>query len=150
MFCSSCGNQLTAGLNYCNRCGTPVSRTGTDAQAQISGSFSESLPYVGGGGFVCFIFVLLILVKNQIPPDTVTKIAFIYLATLFGICYLILRHGKTSPEKPALEQRAVQDFVPAVQLPPKTTNQLEEYREPAITVTEETTRNFEKIQLQKS
>jgi uncharacterized membrane protein YvbJ len=148
MFCSSCGNQLNAGLNYCNRCGSAIARNDSDARS--SGNFSESLAYVGGGGFVCFIFVLLILVKNQVPPDTVTKIAFIYLATLFGICYLILRHVKTSLEKPALEQRDVQEFIPAVQLPPKTTNQLNEYQQPATTVTEETTRNFEKIPLQKS
>lgn len=148
MFCSSCGNQLNAGLNYCNRCGKPVARN--DADTRAAGNFSESLSYVGGGGFACFIFVVLIMVKNQVPPDTVFKIAFLYLATLFSICYMILRQVKTSTEKPALEQRDAQEFVPAVQLPPKTTNQLNEYQQPTISVTEETTRNFEKVPLQKS
>lgn len=147
MFCSNCGNQLGAGLNYCNRCGKALSKIDSEARIAVSGNVSEALAYVGGGGFACFIFIVLILVKNQVPEKTLITISFFYLATLFGICYLILQHVKSTFGKSIPEKHDLSDTVPAVQLPAKNTNQLNEYQEPAISVTEETTRNFEKIPL---
>ena len=145
MFCSKCGNQLSAALNYCNRCGTPVNKTDPEMRGSGSGKFPEALVYICVFGFVGFIFMILLLVKNQVPEKVLILLSFFYLATLFGICALILQHGKNMLGKAEPDQNDAQDFVPLVQLPAKNTNQLNEYREPAITVTEETTRNFDKV-----
>ena len=145
MFCSKCGNQLNAQLNYCNRCGAPVSKNDSEMRDEESGGSSEIVGYIGGPGFISFIFVLLILVKNQVPEKALIMISLFYLATLFGICYLCLRQGKGALGKTAPEQRdSGGNFTPVVQLPAKDTNQLEEHREPA-SVTENTTRVFDKV-----
>ncbi len=147
MFCSKCGNQLNAGLNYCNRCGTAVNKIDSETRSSDPAKISESLPYIGVFGFVGFIFMILMLLKNQVPEKTLILLSFFYLATLFGIFFLILQHVKSSRGKNEFEKSDAQDFVPLVQLPAKNTNQLNEYHEPAISVTEETTRNFGKIPL---
>lgn len=145
MFCSKCGNQLSAQLNYCNRCGTPVNKLDSETRVGVSGKLSESLVYIAVFGFVGFIFMILILIKNQVPEKALIMLSLFYLATLFGICALILQHVKTAFGKSEPEKNDAQDFVPLVQLPAKNTNQLDEYHEPAISVTEETTRNFDKV-----
>ena len=145
MFCSKCGNQLSVELNYCNRCGTPVNKLDSKALTGNSGKFPESLVYIVVFGFVGFIFMILLLVKNQVPEKVLILLSFFYLATLFGICALNLQHGKNMLGKTEPDQSEAQDFAPLVELPAKSTNQLNEYRQPAITVTEETTRNFDKV-----
>lgn len=145
MFCSKCGNQLSAELNYCNKCGTAINKIDSETRSSASGNFSEALGYIGGFGFIGFIFLVLILVKSQVPEKTLTLISLFYLAALFGVCYLIIQQGKSPIGKSEPEKSEPQNFVPLVELPAKDTNQLNEYREPAITVTEETTRNFDKV-----
>ena len=147
MFCSKCGNELNAGLNYCNRCGTAINKTGSETRAASSGKILESLPYIGVFGFVGFIFMVALLLKNQAPEKILILLSFFYLGTLFGIFFLILQFVKNSSVNPVPEKSDAQDFVPLVELPAKNTNQLNEYRQPAITVTEETTRNFDKVPL---
>ena len=145
MFCSKCGNRLSAELNFCNRCGTAVNKTGSETRDANSGKLLESLPYIGVFGFVGFVFMVVMLLKNQAPEKILILLSFFYLATLFGIFFLILQHAKNSSGKNAPDKSDERDFVPLVELPAKNTNQLNEYRQPAITVTEETTRNFDKI-----
>jgi uncharacterized membrane protein YvbJ len=145
MFCSKCGNQLSAGLNYCNRCGTPVNKIDAETRIGASAKITEALPYIGVFGFAGFIFLIVILLKNQVPEKVLILLSLFYLATLFGICFSILQSSNNSIGKSESAKNDSPDFVPLVELPAKNTNQLHEYREPAISVTEETTRNFEKV-----
>jgi membrane-bound ClpP family serine protease len=148
MYCSGCGNQIEFELNYCSRCGKRVSE-GDSETASIAESLSSSLGYVGGGGFIAFIFVALVLVKNGISGSQLIPITFFYFAALFGICFLILRqtqffgHKKTSRQhadasEPNLETPAY--------LRPVTTAQLRESGERGIgSVTEHTTKTLDEF-----
>lgn len=150
MFCSNCGNQLNAGLNYCNRCGTQISKADSETNKSITKGFSEALGYIGGFGFISFIFVVLILVKNAVPEKALITISFFYLAALFGVCFLVSQQIKSISGKSGAEKKDTQDYLPPNELSAKNTVQLEEHFEPAVSVTEQTTRNFEKVPIGKS
>ncbi len=147
MFCSNCGNQINAGLNYCNRCGTQISKDDSESQKSITKNFSEALIYISVFGFIGFVFVVLFLVKNAVPENALIFVSLFYLATLFGICFLVVKHIKSLSGKTAAEKNDVQEYLPPNRISAKNTVQLEEHFEPAISVTEETTRNFEKVTL---
>jgi uncharacterized membrane protein YvbJ len=147
MFCSNCGNQINAGLNYCSRCGKQISKAGSESQKSITKSFSEALIYISVFGFIGFVFVILFLVKNVVPENALIFISSFYLATLFGICFFVMRHIKSLSEKSTAEKNDAQEYLPPNQISAKDTVQLEEHFEPAISVTEHTTRNFEKVPL---
>lgn len=141
MFCVGCGSQIQSGLNYCNRCGRRV--------ADDAGSGGTSpLAVVGqtaGVGFVSFIFILLVLTKySALPPDLLLPITFFYFAALFGICFMLLRHG--TPKASNLELPRNDNETQASYLRPVTTAQLEEARDFGIdSVTDATTRTLDKV-----
>jgi len=92
------------------------------------------------------IGILVILLDKLQKPEPVFIFAVIYLMILFGICFMIMRQvsklidAKLSGKyvEPASQQQQL------VQLPPRTTAQLEEYRQPA-SVTDSTTRTLDKV-----
>src|SRR5687768_16728613 len=92
MYCSGCGTQIQAGLNYCSRCGRRVVDEDQVSDA-LAKSLNGSLGYIGGFGFFGFIFVVLVLTKNGVSGGQIVPIAFFYFAALFGICYMILRQS---------------------------------------------------------
>src|SRR5688572_29884345 len=90
MFCAGCGSQIQLGLNYCNRCGRRVADIDSESLSVAQG-MASSLGYIGGFGFIGYIFVALVLLKNGVTPNYLATITFFYFAALFGICYLILK-----------------------------------------------------------
>lgn len=147
MFCSGCGSQIQPGLHYCSRCGRRVSDEG-------SANLHRAKPFavagnIAGVGFVAFIFVLLVLVRNGVPGVALVPITFFYFAALFGICMMFLRSDSSAERKDKLpaddeaEQRAF--------LHPVTTAQLEASREIGVgSVTDHTTRTLDEIPLKRS
>lgn len=150
MFCASCGNQLNAALKYCSRCGTQISKVDAKGQKSVAKSFSETLGYIGGFGFIGFIFVILILVKNAVTENTLIFISFFYLAALLIICLRGFRYLKSLLESSPAEKDDLQDYVPPAQIGAKNTAQLEDRFEPIGSVTDETTRHLEKVPLKMS
>lgn len=149
MFCSGCGTQIQEGLNYCSRCGRRIDRDTPDALAAMSSSVIAA--YTGGVGFLAFIFVVLILAKNGFPSGDMTKIAFLYFAALFGICFLILRQGsfKTTGTLPRSVD-ANGDPAAPVYLRPTATAQLVERPEAEIgSIVDHTTRDLEEVTAQR-
>jgi predicted membrane metal-binding protein len=146
MYCSNCGARTNSELNFCSRCGTKVSKADLALQKSVSENLSSSLGYIGGFGLFGFIFVALVLVKNGVHPTALTFISLAYLGALFGICYLIVQQIQRYSEKPALKATELQNDFQTERLKATQTAQLEEARQtPIISVTENTTRNFEKI-----
>lgn len=146
MFCSGCGTEIQSGLNYCSRCGQ---RLAADSErAQVAESLSSSVGFVAGGGFISFIFVALVLVKNGVPGNQIIPIAFFYFAALFGICFLILRQTEffSKKDKPSRTIEVADANPVQAYSAPATTARLKELREPAIeSVIEETTRTLEEV-----
>jgi hypothetical protein len=109
---------------------------------------ASSLGYIGGFGFLGYVFVALVLVKNGVPPNYLVPITFFYFAALFGICFLILKQTelikRTSPhrDEPHREQQPY--------LRPVTTAQLEEARDHDVaSVTDHTTRTLDEVLIER-
>lgn len=135
MYCSSCGNKIAAELNFCNRCGIKLAKADQGTAPQ---TLSGAIGYIGGFGFLGFIFVALVLVRANVTEKSLIAISLFYFAALFGICFFLIKNAR--PFSP----RQVEDYVPQNDnLKAATTAQLGEARTPVASVTEHTTRNFD-------
>lgn len=151
MFCSSCGTEVNSDLNYCSRCGRRV-RDDKDA-ASTPENLSASLGYIGGFGFIGYIFVALVLVKNDVPPIILVPITLVYFSALVSVCFMILRQTGPWPSKRTGETPTARDAVNEVPpiLLPVNTAKLREANSPSVgSVTEDTTRTLDKVKVERS
>jgi hypothetical protein len=140
MFCSGCGSENQAGLNYCNRCGKRLDNSDPTGKS-LAANLTTALGYIGSAGFIGFIFLVVVLTKREVDLAKLVPIAFFYFAALFGICYLILHQGGGFSRSTRMETPASTD--PGY-LPPANTAQLPEARDMGVgSVTEHTTRTLE-------
>ncbi|MBA3334053.1 MAG: hypothetical protein H0T08_00415 [Acidobacteria bacterium] len=145
MYCAVCGTLINAKLNFCNRCGTKVSKVDLEIQKTVTENLSSSLGYIGGFGFLGFMFVIYILVKNDVPSIALTAISLFYLAALFGVCYQIVQRVSNLPGNSAPSKNDFQDDSPPAQIVSANTAQLESASlEPPSSVTDITTRTLDK------
>jgi hypothetical protein len=151
MFCAGCGTQILEGLNYCSRCGRRVAESNI-SQTSLASNLTTAAGYVGSAGFLGFLFVVLVFSKSGMPSNQLIPIAFFYFASLFGICYLILRQASIFAGKQDLvEPRSHgEKSADPTYLRPTTTAQLEEPRDPGIgSITEHTTRTLDEVPARK-
>jgi uncharacterized membrane protein YvbJ len=151
MFCAGCGTQILEGLNFCSRCGRRVAESNI-SRTSLAGNLTMAAGYVGGAGFLGFLFIVLIFSKSGMPSNQLIPIAFFYFASLFGICYLILRQASIFAGKKDVVESYPRGETSAdpTYLRPTTTAQLEEPRDPGIgSVTEHTTRTLDKVPARK-
>lgn len=147
MYCSECGSQIKSELNYCNRCGARVGRMEKEDRS-LSTGLSNSLGAIGVFGLIGFIFVVMVLVKNGVTGNSLAAISFFYLATLFGICVMILQQLKMLPKK-STRQDFQNNFQPP-RLDAANTAQLEESKQtPISSVTEHTTRTLDEVLIER-
>jgi len=148
MYCSTCGTLLDTKLNYCNRCGARIEKLATAENTSSSQNLSIGLGFVGLGGLGLTVGLIAILLNKNVVIEAVVILAMLFLATIFGITFLMIRQlsrmkmpatGEQISEKPNL-----------VQLGATNTAQLEEYRQPAQSVTENTTRTLEEVSLKRN
>lgn len=142
MYCEQCGKQIDEALNYCNSCGTQLRKQDPASKSLIGNMVSAIAATVIFG-----LIILAVLIGNIF--DKVSRIeplfafAAVYLIMLFGICYMIMRQvSKLIDAELKSREFPQRSSTPAIQLPPRSTNQLDEFREPA-SVTDPTTRTLE-------
>jgi hypothetical protein len=99
-----------------------------------------------------FMLVIRALTRSELPPGLIVPISFFYFASLFGICFMVLRQGTRSVK----ETEAVRSFdtgefnTRPAYLSPMTTAQIEEAREFGIgSVTDRTTRTLDEITIER-
>ncbi|HVF29485.1 MAG TPA: hypothetical protein VNA22_00885 [Pyrinomonadaceae bacterium] len=135
-------------MNYCNRCGRRVA----DVSAAGKPHRTNPLVIVGntaGVGFVAYIFVLLVLIKNGGMQNLFVPITFFYFAALFGICFLVLQYS-SAELKPEGSAPPAEDMPPQTYLKPVITAQLEEARDVGIgSVTDATTRTLDEVRIER-
>ncbi len=150
MYCSSCGNEIKKGLNYCNSCGARI----VDLEKEKSGSrtqnISTAIGFVGLGGIIGFIFLVKLLLENKVQEAPLIIILLAFLATVFGISFLLIKQLSGSSSSPKSED----DFGFQTNIPkavkPADTNQLEEPKQkPAASVVENTTRTLEEVPIER-
>lgn len=149
MYCSSCGNEVTKELNYCNRCGANL-----NPATNIS---EQPVRAIHRGGTVWALAIMVIislgivfgsvtdLARKGIHPAALTWIVLGGLAMIFGIVSLFLRHwsnlsgASQQTERPAPRKKTTTTEPHPAQLPPTRI-------EPAPSVTENTTRTFDPVE----
>ncbi len=142
MYCSTCATEINAGLNYCKRCGARVDKLA------LGGNKSEALQYlsmatgfVGLGGLGLTVGLIAILLKFGARSEVVVMLTFAFLSAVFGICFLMIQQI-SSMTKPSDEK--IPEPANLSQLGAVNTARLKEHREPARSVTENTTRALDK------
>ena len=106
---------------------------------------------IAGVGFFMFMLVIRTLTRSELPADLIVPISFAYFASLFGICFMMLRYGSkvrdgAKPEK-TLDTG---ELSPPAYLSPVTTAQLEEARDFGIgSVTDATTRTLDEVTIER-
>lgn len=149
MYCEQCGKQIDEALNYCNSCGTQLRKKDPTVRSLAGGMVSAMAATVIFG-----LLILAVLIGNlfdkigRMEPLFVFAVA--YLILLFGICFMIMRQvSKLIDAELKSREFPQRASTPIVQLPPRSTNQLEEFREPA-SVTDHTTRTLDEVQVPRS
>ncbi|MEW6129102.1 MAG: hypothetical protein AB1757_18835 [Acidobacteriota bacterium] len=144
MYCSTCGNRLIQGLKYCNQCGAKIENNPEDKSSgntdKIVGRLSFAMIWVALFGFIATFLVVENLVKTGSPAGMLASVLFFLLGTVFGISYLLIREiSKTLEFNRQMILRARDKPVAVRDTAPQ---QIEAPKE-VISVTENTTRNFE-------
>lgn len=147
MFCSKCGTQVNPSLTYCNSCGgrlkgeKPQIRTAAAGAGLVTGMIVLLL--VGLGGLGMLLGLVAILLKQGVDTGTVAFIATAFLATVFCICFMLMRQVSKLVDATVTSEKGepltnVPDYLPAASAP-----RLDAFREPVRSVTENTTNILE-------
>ncbi len=145
MYCPTCGNELTAELKYCNRCGANLTLSSSSLPAQMVAPVKLTAPTVVIGltitGGLGIIFAgVTELAQMHVHPAAITWMFLFSMATLFGCSAMLIRFWSKmvgvsqQPMAPPQNIRPVFEKGFPQQLPPRF--------ESVPSVTEHTTRTF--------
>ena len=148
MFCSNCATQIKPELNYCNSCGMRIEKGLEEINGSLVKNLSTAVGFIGVFGLSGFIFLIKVLLENQVVEGLIFALAFLYLGTIFGISSLLIRLIANDVKNKS-EVKFQSDF-PNKQIKSVATNQLEEPRQPFASVTVDTTRTLEEVPLKRS
>lgn len=151
MYCSSCGSAVSWDLRYCNRCGAKVGGAKAD-DAGSAESYAESLGWAAVVAFISGIGViigLMAVMKNVVGFDpavilAITALSFALLLVIEGVLIRLLLKGG----------RGAKGAGDAGRPGEQTTRELGEAQartlpEPVPSVTEQATRAFEPIRVER-
>lgn len=143
MYCQYCGNEVSAELKYCNRCGANLLQSFSNPASMMAPpkltapALIVGLTIIGGLGVI--FGGASEFARDGLHPAAITWIVLFSMATLFGCTALLIRFWT----KLVLMQRQTPTQietkrVPQSFVPPQLTPRLE----PVPSVTEHTTRTF--------
>lgn len=158
MFCPNCGKTANQKLKYCNGCGERLSKAGEIDKDGLPGKMLDNilttLFLVVMFGLGILVGLVAVLLGNNVEPKFVMLIAIVYLGAVFGICYTLLSQVPklidAKLKSSAASHESHESIVQPPQLQPLTTAQLEEYRQPVMSVTDHTTKTLDKVPLKGS
>jgi len=149
MFCERCGKQLDPSLKYCNGCGAQIKKDEEEPKT-ILNTMVTALIVVGTAGLGALIGLMAVLLDKIQRVEPAIALGAFYLLAWFGVCFFILRQISKLIDADLLDRRSrTIESTPLVQLPPRSTNPLEDFRQPA-SVTDHTTRTLDKIPVERS
>jgi uncharacterized membrane protein YvbJ len=154
MFCQKCGNSVDEHLSYCNRCGSKLFNEDVSPQAtanSVATNLSMAVGFTGLGGLGILVGLIAVLLKNNATPGLIGIIATLYLAVLFGICFLMIQQiSRLTKLSQSSDEKTLKESSFAGQLKAVNTTQLEEHREPVMSVTEHTTRTLDEVAMKRN
>jgi hypothetical protein len=148
MHCPSCGNPVKKGLKYCNGCGERMGGFDDDKDStpgKMLDNILTALFLIVMFGLGILVGLVAVLLGNGVLKEAVTIIVIAYLAALFGICFMLVKQATKLIDAKLASLNASLARVSPAELKPVTTAQLEEYREPVMSVTDNTTRTLDDI-----
>lgn len=146
MYCPVCGADNQQGVKFCKRCGASVNLPAARSRSEISpgkltGMF-WAIAILALGGLALILGCSIPLVALGLDKDLLAVVAFLGFVTVFGIAGLLIR--QLSRLINLVEANPVQvtnASTTAEYAPPQITGQ----PRPISSVTEHTTRNFDRI-----
>lgn len=155
MFCPSCGTELTSELVYCNRCGANLrSRTNqTDMSGKMVGmtwaiSTAAVLVSLAGFGLIFALAMTLISRGINLSGGGMALIGF-FLFVVLAVVWLLTRQLSRVLDIAKLLTDESQSTSAGASLEERVIPQISAPREPALSVTDHTTRTFERIPKQR-
>ena len=152
MHCLHCGNTVKKGLKYCNSCGGRLGSLDEDKDGmpgKMLDNILTTLFLTVMFGFGILVGLVAVLLGNGVPTQLVTIIVIAYLAAIFGVCFMLVKQVPKLIDAKLKALNIPNDELAAPQLKPLTTAQLEEHREPVMSVTDHTTRTLDNAPLKK-
>ena len=150
MYCPTCGNEISVGLKYCNRCGANLAIVPETYPVPVVKPMKVTLPAIILGltitiGIGVTVSSATEMAQMHLPPAAIVFIVLFGLATLFGCTALMLRFWlKVLTMNREIHQPQNQ-IRPPVQMPAQMSGaraQFPPQLEPVPSVTEHTTRTF--------
>jgi hypothetical protein len=149
MYCEHCGKHIDEALNYCNGCGGQLRKENSQTKS-LAGLMVSAMAATTVFGLIILAVLIGNLFERAGRNEALFVFAMVYLIMLFGICYMTMKQvSKLVDAELRTRDFPHRSATPAVQLPPRSTNQLDEFREPA-SVTDNTTRTLDEIQVRRS
>ncbi len=153
MFCPNCGTNTSKNLKFCKNCGERL----TKAEIDTDGTPGKMLNKILTALFLIVMFAMGILVGlvavllgHEVKTEVVVMITLGYLAAIFGICVTLVRQvPKLIDARLKGWGDSTGTFEPQ-QLNPPITAQLNEYRQPVMSVTDHTTRTLDELPLKRN
>jgi hypothetical protein len=139
MYCAGCGNPLSAGLSFCNRCGTSLKERPESKTGAIS-AFLTAITLIGIAGLGILLGGALVLTKEAALDE---KIVGFFM--LFTFLTVVITEVLLVKQLSRFTEQTKQVFIATPQnlqneLPPAPVRSL---GEPMPSVTESTTRTLE-------
>lgn len=149
MFCERCGKQLDPTLKFCNGCGAQIKKD-QDQSKSVLNTMVTALIVIGTGGLGALIGLMAVMLSKLPRYEPAIALGFFYLLAWFGVLFFILRQISKLIDADLFDRKSRTIEAPQfVQLPPRSTNPLEDFRQPA-SVTDHTTGTLNKIPVQRS
>jgi hypothetical protein len=142
MYCAACGTEIKAELNYCSRCGARVDKNAGESKSDALAYLSMATGFVGLGGLGMTLGLIAILLNYSVVPQVIVILSLAFLSAVFGISWLMIQQISRMTESDSGEKTL--EKAKPVQLGAVNTAQLEDYHQPAMSITETTTRTLDK------
>ncbi len=145
MYCANCGSSINETLKYCKSCGVRLVREKEDDSSRsMLNTLLTVISLIAVFGFGILVALVSVLLKSSVLPQILVMVTLAYLAVLFGINFTLLRQIPKLIDANLNQKNHPSEILQPIQIQPKNTAQLEEQREPVMSVTEHTTRTLEK------
>lgn len=153
MYCPTCGNDISAELKYCNRCGANLSMVPETVLAPPAKPVKITIPVIVLGFTVTLGIGLIFNTASELASRQMNSVAIVWmvifgLATLFGCTALMLRFFLKVLAMNRETYQPQNQIRPHVQTPaqmPSARPAFQPRLEPVPSVTEHTTRTFSQV-----
>lgn len=148
MFCSVCGSQSAPGLKFCKACGARMADDKNEVRNSVAKTFATATVLTGAFGIIGFMIMIKSFLENGgFNSSFILLMSVVYLGSLGFLNWFLVRQVLKLTGIKADERETRMDEMRQF-IPPEKAR-LEEYREPASSVVDNTTRDLNKIAVER-